>query len=378
MNLKSMVELLKATIADWQEDKASRLAAALAYYTVFSLAPLLVIVIAIAGLVFGPEAARDQIDNQLQSLLGRDGAEAAQTMIASANKPTTGIIASIINIAILLFGASGVFAQLQDALNTVWEVAPKPGQGIISVIRSRFLSFSMVLGIGFLLLVSLVLSAGLAAVGAYLSHLLPGLDFLWQIVNFVISFGVITLLFAMIYKILPDAKIAWGDVWIGAAITALLFTIGKFLIGLYLGNASVGSAYGAAGSLVVLLIWVYYSAQILFFGAEFTQVYATKYGSRIVPAKNAVAVTEEAQAQQGMTRTEDLEAKTREQEQTTGPSTNSAGQARSQPMTGRQANPQRRNQQRPHPVAVFFGFTVILAQKGARLVGLRGRRRRRR
>lgn len=386
MNLKAMVELLKATVADWQEDKASRLAAALAYYTVFSLAPLLVIVIAIAGLVFGPEAARGQIDNQLQGLLGRDGAEAVQTMIASANKPTTGIVASIINIVILLFGASGVFAQLQDALNTVWEVAPKPGRGIGNVVRSRFLSFSMVLGIGFLLLVSLVLSAGLAAVGAYLSQLLPGLDFLWQLVNFGISFGVITLLFAMIYKILPDAKVAWGDVWIGAAITSLLFTIGKALIGLYLGNASVGSAYGAAGSLVVLLIWVYYSAQILFFGAEFTQVYATKYGSRIVPTKNAVAVTEEAQAQQGITPTKTLEARTQEQEQTARPSTNGAigetsSQASTQPpetrITSGQTNTsQRRNQ--PHPLAVFLGFTVILFQQGARLVGLRGRRNRRR
>lgn len=376
MNLKMMVGLLKATVADWQEDKASRLAAALAYYTVFSLAPLLVIVIAIAGLVFGPEAARGQIESQLQGLLGPDGAEAVQTMIASADKPTTGIVASIINIAILLFGASGVFAQLQDALNTVWEVAPKPGQGLISAIRSRFLSFSMVLGIGFLLLVSLVLSAGLAAVGSYASQLLPGFGFLWQLLNFAISFGVITLLFAMIYKILPDAQVAWGDVWIGSAITALLFTIGKAAIGLYLGNASVGSAYGAAGSLVVLLIWVYYSAQILFFGAEFTQVYASKYGSRIVPTKNAVAVTEEAQAQQGMTPTKNLEARTQEQERATGPSTNSVDQARSQ-AAGRQANSPQRRQQRPHPLAVFFGFTVILAQKGAQLVGLRGRRRRR-
>lgn len=329
MNLKAFFALLKQTASEYSEDKVSRLAAALAYYTVFSLAPLLIIAIAIAALVFGQEAAQGQIVGQIQGLVGRDGAEFIQTAIDNANdKKHTGIIATVINIAVLLFGASGVFAQLQDALNTVWEVAPKPEQGLLNVIRQRFLSFAMVLVIAFLLLTSLVLSAALAALGNLLSGLLPGMGVLWQIVNFVISFGVITMLFAMIYKFLPDAKIAWGDVWIGAALTSLLFTVGKLLLGLYLGNASFGSTYGAAGSLVILLAWVFYSAQILFIGAEFTQVYASKYGSRIVPTKNAVALTEEARAQQGMPRPEAVEAAA--QEQTPPPST----RRRTQPKRG--------------------------------------------
>lgn len=329
MNLKAFFALLKQTASEYSEDKVSRLAAALAYYTVFSLAPLLIIAIAIAALVFGQEAAQGQIVGQIQGLVGRDGAEFIQTAIDNANdKKNTGIIATVINIAVLLFGASGVFAQLQDALNTVWEVAPKPEQGLLNVIRQRFLSFAMVLVIAFLLLVSLVLSAAFAALGNLMSGLLPGLDALWQIVNFVISFGVITLLFAMIYKFLPDAKIAWGDVWIGAALTSLLFTVGKLLLGVYLGNASFGSTYGAAGSLVILLAWVFYSAQILFVGAEFTQVYASKYGSRIVPTKHAVALTEEARAQQGMPRPEAVEAAAQEQ-------------AESSPSTRRRVQPKR-------------------------------------
>ena len=280
MKSKEIFELLKETYNEWSEDKASRLAAALAYYTIFSIAPLLIIAIAVAGLVFGQEAARGQLDNQIQSLVGQQSAELIQTMVESASKPTSGIIATVLAIAAILFGASGLFGQLQDALNTIWEVEPKPGRGILGIIKDRFLSFTMVLGIGFLLLVSLVLSALLSALDTYLTDLLPGSIYLLQILNFVISFGVITLLFAMIYKILPDVQIAWSDVWIGAAVTSLLFAVGKFLIGLYLGNSSAGSAYGAAGSLVILLLWIYYSAQILLFGAEFTQVYAKKYGSQ--------------------------------------------------------------------------------------------------
>lgn len=310
LNFKSIWGLLKETFEEWNEDKASRLAAALAYYTIFSLAPLLIIVIAIAGSVFGEEAARGQIVSQIQGLVGRSGAEVIETAIQNANQPATGRIASIISIIALLFGASGVFAELQDSLNSIWEVAPKPDLGVKGFIRKRFLSFAMVLGIGFLLLVSLVLSAVLAGINAYFSHLIPGVDFIWQIVNFVISFGITTLLFAMIYKFLPDVKITWSDVLIGAAITSFLFSIGRFLLGLYLGNGSFGSTYGAAGSLVIILAWVYYAAQILFFGAEFTQVYASKYGSQIVPDKDAVAVTDEARAQQGMPRRKDIEEAT--------------------------------------------------------------------
>jgi YihY family inner membrane protein len=213
----------------------------------------------------------------------------------------------MVGLATLAWSASSVFAQLQEALNTIWEVEPKPGAGLLGTVRRRVLSMTMVLGIGFLLLVSLVLSAGLAALGRFFGGLLPGAEALWQVVEFAVSFGVVTLLFAAIYKVLPDAEIRWGDVWVGAAATALLFALGKLLIGLYLGHASVGSTYGAAGSLLVLLVWIYYSAQILFFGAEFTQAYARRYGSRIVPAEGAVAVTEEARAQQGMPDRETVE-----------------------------------------------------------------------
>lgn len=302
MSLKTVWDLLKETFSDWSEDKASRLAAALAYYTIFSIAPLIIIVIAVAGLVFGREAVQGQIQGQIQGLVGEQGAGLVQEMVKGASNQSTGIIATVIGVVTLLFGATGVFGQLQDALNTIWEVTPKPGRGLLGIIRDRFLSFTMVLGVGFLLMVSLVLSAALVAVTKF-----TGLDkiaYLGEVLNFVISFGVITLLFAMIYKILPDVKIAWSDVWIGAAVTALLFTIGKFLIGLYLGHSAVASSYGAAGALVVIVLWLYYSAQILFLGAEFTQVYAKRFGSQIKPAEDAVPVTEEARAQEGMPRTE--------------------------------------------------------------------------
>ena len=306
MNPGVVVDLLKSTYREWSEDKASRLAAALAYYTAFSIAPLVLIAIVIAGVVFGDEAARGTIFTQLQGLLGSEGASAVQTAVENSQQPTANTISAIIGLATLVWSASNVFAQLQDALNTIWEVHPKPA-GVVGAVKRRIVPLTMVLGIGFLLLVSLVLSAGLSALGNFFSGLLPGADALWQVVNFLISFAVVTLLFAAIYKLLPDATIAWSDVWPGAAVTALLFTFGKLLIGLYLGNASVGSTYGAAGSLLVLLVWVYYSAQILFFGAEFTQVYARRFGSRIVPDENAVPLTEEARAGQGMPRSEAVE-----------------------------------------------------------------------
>lgn len=292
MRIKTVISLLRETFTEWNEDKASRLAAALAYYTVFSLAPLLIIAIAIAGAVFGEEAARGEIVGQIQGLVGQDGAEFIETAIEGASKPRAGTIASLISIAVLLFGASGLFAQLQDSLNTIWEVQPKPGRGLIGILRDRFLSFTMVLGVGFMLLVSLVLSAGLAAVVNFFGNLFPVISGLLQFANFFLSFAVTTLLFGLIYKVLPDVKIAWSDVWSGAIVTSLLFSIGRFALGLYLGNSSFGSTYGAAGSVVIILVWVYYAAQILFFGAEFTQVYARRYGSRIVPAKNAMPLTE--------------------------------------------------------------------------------------
>jgi membrane protein len=304
---RALLSILKETYGDWSEDKASRLAAALAYYTAFSIAPLLLISIAVAGLVFGREAAQGQVFAQLDGLLGSDGASAIQTGIANSDKAGAGTLSAIIGIATLIWSASSLFGQLQEALNTIWEVQPDPKAGIVATVKRRFLSMTMVLGIAFVLLVSLVLSAGLSAIGSLLGNALPGGTILWQVVNFVVSFGIITALFAAIYKVLPDVTVAWSDVWIGAAVTALLFTVGKLLIGLYLGHASIGSTFGAAGSLLVFLVWVYYSAQILFFGAEFTQVYARRYGSRIVPAEGAVALTDEARAQQGIPEREKVE-----------------------------------------------------------------------
>jgi membrane protein len=308
LNLRTIWQLLKQTFDEWNEDKASRLAAALAYYTIFSIAPLLVIVIAIAGLVFGEEAARGEIVAQIQGLVGRSGAEVIETAIQNANQPATGSIASIISIGALLFGAIGVFAQLQDALNTIWEVQPKPGRPVKGFVRRNVLSFTMVLGIGFLLLVSLIISATLSAISSYFSHLVPGFDVLWQVVNFLISFGITSFLFAMIFKFLPNVQITWGDVWIGAIITSLLFSIGRFLLGWYLGNGSFGSTYGAAGSLIIILAWVYYAAQILFFGAEFTQVYARSFGSQIMPDEDAVSLTRDDRIQQGIPYKEDVDA----------------------------------------------------------------------
>lgn len=293
MNFRVLIRLIKESFREWQDDDASTLAAALAYYTSVSLAPLLIIVISIAGAVFGEEAARGEIVSQIQGLVGRNGAELIETAIENANQPQVSNFASIISIVILLFGASGVFAQLQKSLNKVWEVEVKSEEGLKNLVRKRLLSFSAILGLGFLLLVSLVISAALSGLNHYLSKLVPGIDFFWQILNFGISFAVITFAFGLMYRYLPDVKISWNDVKIGAIITALLFTVGKFSLGVYLGRGSFGSVYGAAGSLIIILVWVYYSAQILFFGAEFTQVYARRYGSRIVPNKHAQYIDQE-------------------------------------------------------------------------------------
>ena len=300
--LKEIWSLIKETFQDWSEDKAPRLAAALSYYTVFSLAPLLVLVIAITGFIIGNnQQIREQIITQVQSTVGAQGAEAVSTLIDNTSQPRSGIIATIIGVGTLLLGATGLFGQLQDALNTIWEVKPKEGRGIMGMIKDRFLSFTMILGVSFLLLVSLVISAALTLINNYFTNLLGGLGILAQILNIVISIGVISLIFAMIFKILPDVEISWGDVWIGALVTAILFTIGKQLLGVYLGSSATTSAYGAAGSLVVLLLWVYYSAQILFLGAEFTQVYARRYGSHIItPSESARAVTEAERAKEGL------------------------------------------------------------------------------
>jgi len=283
----NLPNLLKLTYQGWKEDKASRLSAALAYYTIFSLAPLLVIVIAITGLFWQREVVQSQVMNQVQGLVGVEGAAFVSDLLTSASNPAEGITATIVGIITLLFGALGFFNELHNALNTIWEVKEEETKGFLQsikkVIFNRLLSFTMILGIGFLLLVSLVISAGLSAVQETIGNAIPISEIILQIVNLVISTGVITVLFALIYKFLPDAEIAWRDVWLGAFVTAVLFSLGKMLIGLYLGNSAVASSFGAAGSLVLLLIWIYYSAQILFFGAEFTQVYANNYGSKIIP-----------------------------------------------------------------------------------------------
>jgi membrane protein len=240
---------------------------------------LVLIVISVAGLVFGTEAARQALLTQVQQLVGSEGAKMVGTMIASAQKPATSIIATVLGVVMLLFGASGVFAELHDSLNKIWEVNNTPSQGFCGVIRERFVSFGMVLGIGFLLLVSLLLSAGLSAVGELFLQTLPVPAFVLQAVNQLLSVLVITLLFAAIYRFLPSDRLPWNDLWVGSLGTAILFVIGKFAVGAYLGHAGVGSAYGAAGSLVVLLVWIYYAAQLFFVGAEFTRAHARRHGS---------------------------------------------------------------------------------------------------
>jgi membrane protein len=299
-NLKDMWGLFKRAGSQWLEHKASRLGAALAYYTAFSLAPLLVIVIAIAGFVFGRDAAAGQMSGQIENMVGEDGAKAVETIVASANKPASGIFATVVGLVMLLVGALGLFSQLQDALNTVWEVQPKPGLGLLRFFQDRLLSLTMVLGTAFLLLVSLVVSTALAALSSLVGDW--GATTLGQILNVGVSLIVITLLFAMIYRFLPDAKVAWRDVWFGAVFTTLLFTLGKYLIGLYLGKTGAASAYGAAGSFAALLIWLYYSAQIFLFGAELTKACADRNGSRILPKDNAAPATDKARAAQGIPR----------------------------------------------------------------------------
>lgn len=290
--MKPALDLLKQAAWDWFDDSAPTLGAAVAYYTVFSLAPLFVIAVFIAGLVFGQEAAQGQIFVQLRALIGETSAAAMEEVVESADsQPKTGILATIIGFVVLIVGASGVFAQMQASLNAIWRVEPKPGRGLWGLVQDRILSFGFILIVGFLLLISLIFTAVIAFVGTWVGGFMPGVEMLIQILNAILSLAIITLLFAMIFKFLPDVKIAWRDVWIGALITAGLFTAGKEILGLYLGKSGVASSYGAAGSLIILLLWVYYSAQIVFFGAEFTKAYANKFGSRVVPAENAVAVS---------------------------------------------------------------------------------------
>ena len=275
--------MVKNTLSCWSDDKAPRLAASLAYYTALSLAPLIVVVLAIAGLAFGRAAAQGQLVWQIREITGPSGARAIQALVDGARKPATGILATALGLTTLFFGATSAVVELTDALNTIWHVQIPAATGLRNIkrlLKDRFLSFAMVAGIGFLLLASLFVNAWLAAVGKYFAQRLPMPEGLLEAANFIVSFLVITFLFAIIFRVLPDVRLKWSDVAIGAAVTSLLFSVGKLLIGMYLGKSTVGSAYGAAGSFVVLLVWVYYSALVFFLGAEFTKVYTHTFGSR--------------------------------------------------------------------------------------------------
>ena len=287
--VKSLWPLVKESVSQWSDDYAPSMGAALAYYTIFSIAPLIVIAIAVAGFVFGADAARGEIFAQLRGLIGDEGAAAIQGLVKSASEPGKGTFAAIAGVVTLLIGATTVFGELQSDLDRIWDVPKSTESGITSLLRGRLLSFGMILGIGFLLLVSLVLSAGLAALAKFWDTWFEGWEFALQAVNFVVSFAIITGLFAMIYKLLPRCRIEWKDVWVGAMVTSLLFALGKLLIGLYLGKSGVTSGFGAAGSLVIVLVWVYYSSQIFLLGAEFTKTYAHSHGSRIGQQKPAPA-----------------------------------------------------------------------------------------
>jgi membrane protein len=287
------IAVLKATYQTWSNHRASRMGAALAYYTVFSLAPLLVVIIAIVGLVYGPRAVQGQLEGQISGLVGSQSALLIQGMVASASRRSSGIIAAVLGVATLVLGASGLFGELQSSLDSLWGIVPKP-RGILATVKARLLAFAMVVVISALLLASLVITTVLAAAGSYLASRLPVPPVVLQAANYIVAFVIVIALFALIFKLLPDAVVSWRDAFIGGAFTAVLFAIGQLALGLYLGRNGTASAYGAAGALVVLLLWVYYASQILFFGAAFTQVSADRYGHGIQPAPDATRLPESA------------------------------------------------------------------------------------
>ena len=289
---KSLWGVFVQTFNEWLEDKAPQLGAALAYYTVFSLAPLILVLLAIIGVIFrnDPAGAWDRITEQMSYFLDSSGVAVVQDIAKTAAKPSASFWATVIGVGLALFGASGVFGQLQDALNTIWGVKAKPGAALWDYIRIRFLSFAMVAGVCFLLLVTLTIEAVLKAFSHYLESSLPGGAAMAFAIYMVVDLGLVVLLFGMMFRYLPDVEVQWRDVWVGSAMTAMLFLIGKWALGLYLGSGAAGSAYGAASSLVTLLLWIYYSSQILLFGAEFTQVYANRYGAGVKPSSHAVAI----------------------------------------------------------------------------------------
>jgi membrane protein len=279
MHWNSFTKLFRDAAIAWWKDNAARQGAALAFYTALSLSPLLIMILSLGGLVFGNEAARGQLLTEIRNVVGPEGTAAVETIITNAARPSHGIIALAGGALAVLLGAIGVIVQLQDALNTIWEVKTGPASGLMGFLKNRLLSFAMICGLAMLLLVSLLANAVLLAMSKRFNELLPGWETVLQVVNFACSLGVTLLLFALIYKLLPAVDLKWADVWVGATITTVLFTVGKFIIGLYLGWCAVGSVYGAAGSFVVLLLWLYYSSLLLLFGAEFTHVYAARHGT---------------------------------------------------------------------------------------------------
>jgi membrane protein len=292
--------LFPAAFASFREDRAARLGAALAYYTVLSIPPLLVVLVAIAGMVFDPGEVRQRLVATFARLVGGPGAAAVNEMMATAHQTGRGVIATAVGVTMLLLSASGVFGQLKDALNTLWEVQPRPGRGLRSFLGKYVFSMMVLLGTGFLLIVSLAVTALLAALGDYLARSLPGGEGLWHAINFVLSLGVVAVLFALLFRFIPDGRVVWKDALVGGLVTSVLFTVGQAAIGFYLGRSNVGSSYGAAGSLVVILVWIYYSSMIFLYGAEFTKTYAVRLGERVRPDPDAMPVTREARAQQGM------------------------------------------------------------------------------
>lgn len=302
MQLKDLFPLLQETFTSFGETKCARLAAALSYYTIFSIAPILIVVISIAALFFNAANARTEIIGQISQVVGSTGADAIGEILTNANQggSSGNILATLIGFATILVGATGLFAALQDSLNTIWGVEPKPDATILVMVKARVLSFVMVLGIGFLLIVSLVASVAVKAAADWLGTMLGGAEWIAPVLNVVLFLLLITAFFAMLFKILPDAKIQWKDVWIGAALTSVLFSIGKFALSWYLARPGTASAYGSAGALVVLLLWINYASQILFFGAEFTKVYANRFGSKIEPEAHAQEISPEHRAAQGI------------------------------------------------------------------------------
>ena len=358
LTVKSSWELAKEAASQWSEDYAPSMGAALAYYTIFSIAPLIVIAVAVAGFFFGADAARGEIFAQLRGVFGDEGAAAIQGLVKSASEPGKGTFAALGGIVMLIVGATTVFAELQSDLDRIWDAPKSEDSGLIGVLRGRLLSFGMILGIGFLLLVSLVLSAALAALGQFWSGWFEGWEAVLQAVNFIVGFAVVTGLFAMIYKLLPRCAIGWKDVWVGAIVTSLLFSIGKLGIGLYLGKSGVASGFGAAGSLVIVLLWVYYSSQIFLLGAEFTRAYAYRHGTRRADATQVVKGTGES------TKTERERAPARDKP----PATAAVDSPRGAPAS--KIAPERRSAiRRPMPALARFRLAAAIAATFGLIVG---------